>query len=63
MSNEDELMTVAEVASLLQVTEHTVYRWGWTNRLPGKVQVGRGVRYRRSEITKWVEQGGMAEAG
>lgn len=63
MSKNDELMTVAQVAELLQVTEQTVYRWGWTDRLPGKVQVGRAVRYRRSAIEEWIEQGGVAEAG
>lgn len=63
MEKNDELMTVAEVAELLQVSEQTVYRWGWSNQVPGKVKAGRKVLYRRSAITAWLEQGGMAEAG
>lgn len=44
-----ELLTAAEVASLLRVTSPTIYRWADDGTLPS-VRVGGVVRFRRADI-------------
>jgi excisionase family DNA binding protein len=51
-SNED-LLTAAEVASLLRMTSGWVYAETRANRIP-HLRLGRYVRYRRSAIEQWM---------
>jgi excisionase family DNA binding protein len=50
--NED-LLTAAEVASLLRMTSGWVYAETRANRIP-HLRLGRYVRYRRSAIEQWM---------
>ena len=56
------VLTRRQVATLLQACEKTVARLDSDGLLPGKIQVGRAVRYRRSEIMAWIERGCPAAA-
>ena len=50
-----ELMTVAEVARYLRVTEKTVYRLLKKGRIPA-TKVGRQWRFERNSIDEWLHQ-------
>ena len=51
------LLTVPEVAALLRIDPRTLQRWDAAGRIPGRLQLGRLVRYRREAVLKWLEQG------
>jgi excisionase family DNA binding protein len=44
-----EVLTVAEVATYLRVSETTVWRWCTTGKLPA-FRIGRGWRVQRSDL-------------
>jgi excisionase family DNA binding protein len=50
-----DILTVAELAEWLRVTEKTVYRMTQRGELP-HVRVGRAVRYRRQDIEAYLER-------
>jgi excisionase family DNA binding protein len=51
----DELVSVAELAAYLGVPVATVYRWRHQRRGPLGYRIGRHVRYRTSDIERWLE--------
>ena len=55
-----ELMTVADVADLLQSTRAAVYERlrRDPDALPGRVKIGRRVFFRRSVLMSWIASGG-----
>jgi excisionase family DNA binding protein len=44
------------LAELLSVPLATVYRWNSTGTGPRRILVGKHVRYRRSDVEKWLER-------
>ncbi len=50
IDNDDDLLTVAEVARRLGVTPHTVYRWIATGRLPAIRFSRKVIRVRKSDL-------------
>lgn len=59
---EDTLLTDRELSDLLGVSRTTLWRLRQRGELPfGKV--GRGFRYRKSEILAWVKAGHQSGAG
>jgi excisionase family DNA binding protein len=48
------LLTIEQVADLLQVSEKTVRRLMLSKRLP-HVRLGRVVRFRQDELLRWIE--------
>lgn len=53
------LMTTSEVAAYLAVPSATLYRWRSAGKGPRSYRVGRGIRYRRSEVEQWLEAQGV----
>ncbi|EGD51739.1 DNA binding domain protein, excisionase family [Thermoanaerobacter ethanolicus JW 200] len=51
----DKFYTVKEVAELLKVNIHTVYRWVREGRLPA-IKIGDLVRIPESELNKFLEE-------
>ena len=49
------LMSVRELAELLQVSVKTVYDWRYRGLGPAAIKVGRHVRYEPDEIERWLE--------
>jgi excisionase family DNA binding protein len=49
MTNENEFLTIEQVAKLLQVNYNTVYRWVTKNKLPA-AQIGGVWRVKRVDI-------------
>lgn len=52
----DELLTLAEVAALLRVPTATLRYWRSTHTGPDSFRVGRGVRYWRSAVLRWLRE-------
>lgn len=51
MSQEGEIMTAAEVASLARVSRQTVYNWAENGRLEPVMKLPNGaLRFRRSDV-------------
>ena len=48
-------MSIKDVASLLRVQESTLRAWVFQRRIPF-VRLGRLVRFRQSEIERWVKE-------
>lgn len=51
------LLTVEDVAALLQVSPRTVWRMRSSCQIPKPIKVGGGVRWRRQDIESWIAQG------
>ena len=48
------LMSVKELAELLQVSVKTIYDWRYRGLGPTAIRVGRHVRYEPDEIERWL---------
>ena len=51
-----ELITVKDVALILNVDSKTVYRWWHSGKLPQPVSLVGWTRWRRSDIEDWLAQ-------
>jgi predicted DNA-binding transcriptional regulator AlpA len=48
------LMTAAELAAEMQITERTIRRLSLRGKIgPKPLQIGRAIRYRRDEVARW----------
>jgi excisionase family DNA binding protein len=52
----EPLFSPSDVAEYLGVPVKTLYRWRYLGVGPPALRVGRHVRYRRSDVERWVEQ-------
>lgn len=52
----DELLTLQDVAELLEVSPNTVYYWRYQRTGPKGHKVGRRVRYWRSDVMEWLQE-------
>jgi excisionase family DNA binding protein len=52
----EELLTAQELARLLKVSVHTLRAWRREGVGPPWIKVGRAIRYRRSDVERWLEQ-------
>jgi excisionase family DNA binding protein len=50
----EQLLTVDQVAEMLQVPKATLYGWRYHHQGPPGIKVGRYVRYRRQAVDKWL---------
>lgn len=53
--NDDALMTLQEVATMLKVPIQTMYGWRYRGEGPRGMRVGRHVRYRRRDVERWLD--------
>jgi len=52
----EPLLTIEDVAAYLQVPVGTLYQWRTRGGGPVGLRVGRHVRYRRSDVERWLKQ-------
>jgi excisionase family DNA binding protein len=52
----EPLLTAEELAAWLVVPVSTLYRWRYVNKGPCSIRVGRGLRYRREDVERWLER-------
>lgn len=50
------LLTVKQVAEMLGVTTSTVWRWRDKMEIPQPIMVGATLRWRRSDLEKWLSE-------
>jgi excisionase family DNA binding protein len=55
IDRDERLLSVAEVASYLGVPVKTLYQWRHKGVGPRAMRVGRHLRYRRSEVDRWLD--------
>ncbi len=53
----NELFTVKQLASLLQMGESSIWRYRDAGYLPAPLKIGRSVRWRQSDIMDWINAG------
>ena len=58
--DDEQVLTIKEVAALLKISERTVYAMAKEGRLPGAVKVGGSWRVLRAKLMGWLEAGGDA---
>jgi excisionase family DNA binding protein len=52
-----ELLSTPEVARLIGAGLRSVWRWSHSGVMPPPVRIGTAVRFRRSEILRWLDEG------
>ena len=52
--NNDELFSPTELADFLGIPVSTLYAWRYTRTGPPGFRVGRHLRYRRTDIERWL---------
>lgn len=53
---EEQLLTTSDVATLLKVSNQTVYRWCNVNQGPPFIQIEGSIRYRRADVQAWLDE-------
>jgi excisionase family DNA binding protein len=51
----NQLLTVDQLAELLQVPQQTLYGWRTRGEGPPGLKIGRHVRYRRDDVARWLD--------
>jgi excisionase family DNA binding protein len=51
------LINAAQFAKLLSISERTLYRLKSSKRLPASINLGGSVRWRRTDVDRWIERG------
>lgn len=51
------LLTVKQVASLVQLSSRAIWRLRSKGWIPNPIQVGGAVRWRRTEVEDWIRDG------
>ena len=55
MESLDRLLTVEDLADYLDVPVATIYAWRYRRQGPPGFRVGRYLRFRRSDVERWIE--------
>lgn len=55
MDHENRLLSVTELANYLSVPVATLYAWRYRGEGPPALRVGRYLRYRWSDVQRWLE--------
>jgi excisionase family DNA binding protein len=50
----DKLLSPTALAALLEVPRSTVYEWNYKGTGPPAIRVGKHVRYRETDIERWL---------
>ena len=56
MSTLDPLLSVQDLAAYLDVPVATIYAWRYRRQGPTGFKVGRHLRYRRSDVDRWISE-------
>jgi excisionase family DNA binding protein len=52
----EKLLSPDEVAEWLDVPKKSLYKWRYESTGPKAYKVGRHIRYRAEDVTRWLEQ-------
>ena len=56
MSTRDPLLSVQDLAAYLDVPVATIYAWRYRRQGPTGFKVGRHLRYRQSDVDRWISE-------
>ncbi len=56
MKQIEELLTPQQLSTYLGVPVATLYAWRQRGRGPASFRVGKYLRYRRSDVVRWISQ-------
>lgn len=51
----DQLLTIDDVAALFRVPANTLRHWRKLGEGPPAVKLGRAVRFRQRDVTRWID--------
>jgi excisionase family DNA binding protein len=54
-----EFLTVKSLANLLYLSEQTAYQLLREGIIPGRVKVGKSVRFNKEVVMEWLQKGGV----
>lgn len=54
MQNNQEILTIEEVAKYLKLKPQTIYKWAQDGQIPG-TKLGKEWRFRRSILDEWID--------
>lgn len=55
---EKEFLTVRSLSKLLDMSEQTTYKLAREGVIPGRVKVGKSVRFNKAIVLEWLQKGG-----
>ncbi len=55
-----EFLTVRSLATLLDLSEQTAYKLLREGVIPGRVKVGKSVRFNKEAVIEWLRNGGAS---
>lgn len=55
MGSDDELLTLAVLAAMLNVPRQTIYAWRSRGGGPPGIKLGKHVRFRRRDVERWLD--------
>jgi len=55
LPQQDQILTLKEVAAYLKLADRTVYLYAQTGKLPG-IKIGSAWRFRRVDIDRWLDE-------
>lgn len=50
-----QLLTAAAVGEMLSLSKRTIHRYNCSGKIPAPVRIGGSVRWKQSDIEKWIE--------
>jgi excisionase family DNA binding protein len=53
-----ELLTVRSLSKLLDMSEQTTYKLAREGVIPGRIKVGKSVRFNKAVVMEWLQKGG-----
>lgn len=56
MEHVEELLTPQQLSTYLGIPIATLYAWRQRGRGPASFRVGKYLRYRRSDVVRWISQ-------
>ncbi|WP_082701093.1 helix-turn-helix domain-containing protein [Erythrobacter sp. YT30] len=62
MTNQNELLTEADVAATLRISVRTLRRWHSLRKGPPRVKIGRKIHYRSNSVQRWIENSETIDA-
>jgi predicted DNA-binding transcriptional regulator AlpA len=61
--DDDRLLRVQDVAAQLAIAVRTCWKWVASGQLPRPLRLGSSIRWRQSDISRFIELGGMEDDG
>ncbi|WP_026678264.1 helix-turn-helix transcriptional regulator [Fictibacillus gelatini] len=58
---EKEFLTVRSLSKLLDMSEQTTYKLAREGVIPGRVKVGKSVRFNKTVVVEWLQNGGAKD--